>query len=510
MSSAASPAAAASSTSQAATPSVDRFHDLLVTAEDCVRPSAQSIARSDALVDLETAEQVLRRGYAGFELARSQGFDWESLFTTMRAELAAMPDPIVVEEFRLWLVSKLRATRDGHLAVYAIRGERGGWQYDGAGVHEDAYTADLVLGAQPPKPMAVVAAANAALVGSKLLDCASFALADLLRPTVVRQPFGPAWRLVLLSASEPKPLQCTFQARTGAKATQIVPLRRLSVGQPSDPNGPVTMEKGELAHVRIGSFSDAQYADALGVIVSYVDRLRSSKAIVVDLRGNGGGNDNHARNWFKGLTSGTLSYSSITELESDATLQGSVNARTCGSARVHPGSSAEQLAQAKLLAARGELEVASTDAARPSRRMREWPRHELEDQGSAPRPYRGALILLVDRKCASACESFIRYARQLPRTWLLGENTAGVGRIGEVKPYRLPHSGLWLQAGTKLFGDTGRARGAAEGTGYLPDLWIDGTDTASFADQLAQCLSGPLCSTRFPQPSSAPILSGPR
>ena len=126
-----------------------------------------------------------------------------------------------------------------------------------------------------------------------------------------------------------------------------------------------------------------------------------------------------------------------------------------------------------------------------------WRLYKPKHTGKAPRPYAGNLIVLVDRRCGSACESFVMYARQLPTSLVVGENTAGVGVFGETRRYRLPRSGIWLQAGRKWFHDPDPTRVAKEGFGYQPDIWLNGADPRAAALQVARCVKQKTCSAKL-------------
>lgn len=75
--------------------------------------------------------------------------------------------------------------------------------------------------------------------------------------------------------------------------------------------------------------------------------------------------------------------------------------------------------------------------------------------------------------------------------------TAGTGVFGEARSYRLPKSGLGLQAGIKWFHNEDPRLDPVEGRGYLPDLWIDSERTPAIAEKLALCLGDPACARRL-------------
>jgi C-terminal processing protease CtpA/Prc len=134
----------------------------------------------------------------------------------------------------------------------------------------------------------------------------------------------------------------------------------------------------------------------------------------------------------------------------------------------------------------GQLIAATCAAARPDLDREE--RLELERRrevlskgpvapvtavrGAAAKTYAGNLVVLVDRKCAGSCESFVAMLKQLPHAIIVGENTAG---LGASYSYRLPRSGIWMRASVE----------AIDAAGIQPDFFIDGTDPAAIARELA-------------------------
>ena len=114
------------------------------------------------------------------------------------------------------------------------------------------------------------------------------------------------------------------------------------------------------------------------------------------------------------------------------------------------------------------------------------------EPGRAPAPFRGRLVLLVDRGCGSACETAVLLARQLEGALVVGENTEGTMKVGELRHYRLPRTGVWVAAGRRAHADP--ALGTfPEGRGYLPDVWLDGSSTDADVRAIVECLRAPAC-----------------
>lgn len=434
--------------------------DLVVTHADCTKPPARMISHRDAAADLDVVERVLRRGYAGFEPLARRGVDWTAAFAKLRDDLAALPEPIDVEQLRDWLATELAFTNDNHLGVYTVASD-GSHASRSAGSHLDAFAAPSI--AVERVDGAWHAAANLPQLGGEpVTHC---------EPEVEMRPVVNGgrriWVPIALAHHQPDAIRC--ELASGTMSSLALPITG------SYRNGPAFERREAGAPIlRLRSFDPTKRTE-LDAFVATAVELRNAKAIVLDVRGNQGGSDDFVRAWFRDLTSDTLHGPTIDMLISDVNAQGTSNLATC-----HGGIS--QL--------------------RPSD-YRVWKTFALDDKGRAPAPYRGTIVVVTDRDCASSCESLVHYARQLPNTIVVGENTAGTGVFGEVVPYRLPRSGIWLQAGTKWFHDRVRNQTAIEGTGYLPDLWLDKPDDTT-VDNLARCVADPACAAEIASWTHAP------
>jgi C-terminal processing protease CtpA/Prc len=230
--------------------------------------------------------------------------------------------------------------------------------------------------------------------------------------------------------------------------------------------------------------------------VASAAELREARAVVLDLRGNGGGSDAFLRDFFLRLTDRPLSYFRSRLVTSEVTLQGDVNFWRCMSQRPALARDGQRWIGARLAQARRNLH--GTYRERDGAPFRYERRQRTVTRGHAPGPFSGVLILWVDAGCASACEAAVMYARQFPGTIVVGENTAGAEAYTEIRSYRLPESGVWVTAGMKELVDPGEG-GFAEGRGYLPDLWLvpgHGGHAEERVGHLARCLGRPECRDR--------------
>lgn len=433
---------------------------LLVSREECVHPAASMMSRRGAIEDMALLESILREGYAGWEPLAAQGLDWEVLLARMRASVEALPEELPVEDLRLALLHGLEGINDGHLALYTVTPK--GWRYKAIGRHSEAFRAELTLG----RAAGAWTLLGQGTVGEPPLfvGCEPLPAERVATPflAAVDPPILEFFPVIRASASPTLACQTAAGLRTPSWAQVNLPLPINEVVRA------YTLEQREVPILRIRTFSAT--AQEYEGFADSATRLRDAPVVLVDLRGNPGGSDAWARDWYLALSDTLFRYPAIHELRSTITHKGDLNRQACSGAQ--PEHALPPL-------------------------LREWNLSEqLTFKGQAPSPFQGRLLLLTDSDCASACESFVRFGRQLPGTIVYGEPTAGVSTFGETRAYRLPNSGIWVQAGKKWFREEDPRLLIPEGLGIRPDLWhLDG-DPLEKALGLARCLADASCAAR--------------
>jgi hypothetical protein len=457
-----------------------------MTAGDCRTPPHDAVSRADALADIAVVERIVRRGWAGFEAMTAAGVDFEALFADLTHSIANAAEPMAIADFQDRLVRALRPAADNHMAFLFFT-KTGHAHRKAVGTSLRAYTADV----------AAVAGDTA-----QLLACDGHETRDLLRPMLVlsssARPAGlaVASRPIVMAETQPAPLRCHFRLGDGSMRDLSIALHRVRVTNPRARSSPAfELAEGAIPRLALRSFWSGHDTE-LTAFVASAPALRDKQAMVVDVRGNGGGSDGYAKDWLAQLGDQTIIGANVDRLDSDVTRQGIVNDNTCQIAEGLDDADALRGANERL--AYGRRVVAEAESAGVP--LRTWRPRSVVSEGHAPKRFRAPLVVLVDNGCASACESFVSYARQLDGAVVVGENSGGVGVFGEVLVYRLPRSGLGMTAGMKYFHHPGPARAVLEGRGHLPDYWTDDDDPSALVERIAECLAKPSCPLLARQP----------
>jgi hypothetical protein len=289
--------------------------------------------------------------------------------------------------------------------------------------------------------------------------------APFLFPSLNRQG-EPIYRLGMLSTTEPALLNLVAASDAGERPYEIK-LQRSDFDHHSDD---VFREDllGGIPVVRVRSFSD-YYANDLGRFIETASSHRGDPVIIVDIRGNGGGNEYWPSSWIQRLTGKRPESVFVSsELESRTSIIGRANAFAYWDSRASgpPRFEAD---------ANRHMQIAA--ALESGERLPRW---SAPHYPQLPLIANDTTVIVVTNDLvASAGEGLVMRMSQAENVVVVGENTMGALTFGNLSAHQLPHSGLmvWLPINFGIFLD----QEFREGVGLEPDLWVPAADAVNYA-----------------------------
>ena len=255
----------------------------------------------------------------------------------------------------------------------------------------------------------------------------------------------------------------TRDPRTGAEATAVLPAMNIVdlsaiLNQPSQPGQDLKLEiveDGTVAVMTIGWFGaagiDSFFEDSFAQI-----REQGIQDLVLDVRGNGGGNGQHGAQLYAYLSREPFEYYDYlgAVLEAAPTYA------------AHTDLSAAEYGDIV-----GRLE-------RTASGQRRYPHWVGLDQPQAGRPdaFAGQVTVLIDGGCGSSTTEFAAIAHYNRRAIFVGEETGGTyygNNSGTMPVLTLPHSGITVVI--PLFQFVMAVPGVANDRGIPPDYEISPT-----------------------------------
>lgn len=274
------------------------------------------------------------------------------------------------------------------------------------------------------------------------------------------------FRVGMLSYSSPQLLD--LKARSGQVTRQWKV--KLSRSQPRYSGIFKEMRIGGVPVVRIRSFGDhpKEYIDRF---LDSAGRYRGEPCLIIDIRGNGGGNEAWPKQWITRFTGHRPNRLQVfTELISETTMIGRANSYALALHNVPELK--EQGYQEKVEEFKGYAESIEEKDITPYW----WP---YDVPGPQEIPNNTTLIVLMDANVYSSGEGFISYLHQVENVVLVGENSGGALTYGQMSHHRLPNSKILVGLPTSLnvFVDLEYR----EEKGFFPDLWVPADDALNYA-----------------------------
>ncbi len=408
-----------------------------------------SISAQQAAEDVERLFYLFSHGYSGYAFFNQHG-EFEQARERILQELSSQSS-WSSNAFSSLLHDHLSFVVDCHMKIgdfqYAshqdfwydtrleLTLESGGYQFT---ADDTAYTVVSINGADP---------------------------APFILPSLNHQG-EPIYRLGLLSSAEPAPLLLTAANETGERQFEIE-LQRSNFTYFSED---IFREDiiGGIPVVRVRSFSDP-YADALNQFVKTASNHRGEPVIIVDIRGNHGGNERWPISWIRGLTG---------ERAESVFIFSELTSKTTMAARANLFNDLyDQNPDATIYRDDAERHTKIAEAFESGTRQPNWVGPYFPLVPLIPNDT--TVILVINGSTASAGEGLIMRLSQAENVVLVGENSMGCLTFGNAGAHQLPHSKLmvWLPINFGLYLD----KEFREEEGLMPDLWVPAADAVNYA-----------------------------
>lgn len=271
-------------------------------------------------------------------------------------------------------------------------------------------------------------------------------------PAYVKPTIGPEGRLTWCFAAVSRDggdlpasavvggsaLELTWRRAETLSHSDRVPYRRTAAG------GIPVLECRTLS-----DWPDEANVPALERFAASGGEWQKEAVFLLDLRGNSGGNSSYANAWMEGL------------------LGAVPQPRILSAQRYSP--LLHRAGETGFFPAFFPVDAEGWD----------WTQEEQVQLDSGRR-----ILVLTDKNTASSAESFLTCLREAGGVTVIGGNTAGMHLCGNLLTCTMPNSGVRVQFGTKLnfYGDLDDH----DGTGYLPDLWVEPADALDAAVRLCR------------------------
>jgi hypothetical protein len=393
------------------------------------------MTKDQAMEDIRIFEYIVTQGYSGYDYWTNQGRDFEKAFSELRSYIEKSPDTFETWKLEKAIVETLYSLNiiDGHLSVR-------GYNLSRFFNHKSAYFSEIIL--EKNGTDIIVKESNFSNInpGDIYKDKEEYLFSTLSNEDTENYIIG------VLSYNPVVVKDIIFSSGKFS-----IPFHSCRISEADVSNDIFTERKiMNTPVISVRSMSN-KYYNTLKEFEKTGNKYRNSENIILDILYNGGGSSDYGKNFIKNLNRTAVWQMNFAQLESPVTLQ----------AWALMDISQNPTLEEYIKNAREKLKEHQK---KPYRKFNifESPKPEYGD-------YKGNLFVLTNRNIASSGEALCSYARSVKKSFLIGENTAGIGTFGEIDNYQLPNSNIILNVPEKLFVHTN----LIESIGFMPDYWLD-------------------------------------
>jgi hypothetical protein len=275
---------------------------------------------------------------------------------------------------------------------------------------------------------------------------------------------GAIYRLGTVTVKEPAALQLTV-INEGEEKQVFIDLEQSKFSYFSND---IFREDtvGGIPVIRIRSFGDSNTA-ALSEFIQTAAAYRDAPVVILDIRGNGGGNERWPVDWIKNLTGRRAEAVFIrSELESKTSMTGRANAFNYWFNDQNVSAYSREVSRYNEI-----IKAFESGDRQPGWSSAVYP-------GLSLIPNDTTIVVITNDLVASAGEGLLMRISQLENVVIVGENSMGALAFGNISAHILPNSRLWIWMPVNfgIFLD----QQFREGLGIFPDIWVPAADAVNY------------------------------
>ncbi len=204
--------------------------------------------------------------------------------------------------------------------------------------------------------------------------------------------------------------------------------------------------------------------NSVELFVESANKAKNEDVVIIDIRGNIGGNDFGVNEWFENFTgktpNKTATFISLTSLINNTLIKRAFGENTTTE------NTQDNISESILSQRNNLLQLTNSNE-------NKWYIEKLENKDDSLIKSNTKVFVLIDNNTASSGETFVRILKDIENVIFVGTNTSGVKISDATNECILPNSKITIIYGSnlRLYNDI------VEGVGFEPDIWINSIDS---------------------------------
>nr|WP_281420316.1 S41 family peptidase [Tissierella simiarum] len=407
-----------------------------------------NIVLDEALEDIEYLFSIFKYGYAGYEY-----FGGDNLFYQAKNKIIyeisykfKNTNSISVDEFNEILCDNLGFIQDGHLSI-------GSYQLS---KNYNYYSNEYYNFLKDEKGYYFIESGEREYlrqVNNKLPE-------EYIKKSLDEEG-NIVYSLGLISDTE----KFSTEVKVELESENIVSEKYITLSryEPADVSYNKVYDTYDIENIHVikctGFFNNSEYDKDMEYFIKDAKSLREKDIIILDLRGNGGGEVLYISRWYNNFTQGQLNIAhKFYYLLTNTVSNSSQNDESEVSSNVSDENTTffNKIKENK-------------DTILPGWSYMRFGEYKLIENNIP-------IFVLLDKRTASAAELFLHSLRQLNNVVYIGTNSQGMNTTGNSLVYYLPNSNLKLFIPEIIIMHL-EGEKMEEGIGFYPDLWVKPKDS---------------------------------
>jgi len=412
--------------------------------------------------DLSQVKIILQENYPLYPVLENSGINWESKILKLGDRLSEKNSPTLTHHFQQELVRALHFTEDSNLRTDLFLKKR---HYVKRVEPKVAFYSGIRLSKQQGRFRVLPASGFAKKITNYwFINCSS--KNDMLFPILPERHSEELFMLGGHSNHQLKPLNCKFKNDSGNQLIINLPLL-ISEAELNNSKMPIFKYNGSRTPY-IRWFRDGK-SDEIEVKKFYklAKKLRSSRTLIIDVRGNKNGSFYFIEKWLKEYTKNHWKNVIVKERQTTKILKGLLNRVQWNifnsTERILIGEDQLEQKRSQLKALLQYFKEKGIDE--------KWIETKFIFNGKKYAPeWDTKLIVIANHHCGNGCQFLAALTKQIPNGILVGTNTGPFPKSISGPIFQLNNSQIMLSFSHRIH--LNHLGEAVSPLGYIPDYWL--------------------------------------
>ncbi|MCK9170812.1 MAG: S41 family peptidase [Treponema sp.] len=418
--------------------------------------------------DIDMLEYYIKNCYVNYDLIeKGKYFDFDAALSRLREE-CSQSTGMQRKEFTECIGRNLYGWPDSHVGLSLFYRSAPPFQMPVLS-HFDYYSTGIVV-KKAGNGYTVVSSEEPSVLKGWVYQSEGHDLFPLYTAGKTEQLF----RIGTLSDKQTAQMQLVFSDADNVKKTETVPVSMAPLRNIPASASPLTIQQTDSqAYIRLTTLDDLVNQDpavqkSLDSFVAYASEAKKKSLLVIDVRGNGGGDDDYVFRFFSGLCGNKIeSNIGETDLWSPGIVQ------SWQFMQDYFLSDKKNIPDAMVYEIKKIQKIAKKMKKKPVRYYEINGKMKKRDIKKLLEGYKGKIILIMDRITASSAETFVELLKGAGNVVILGENSCGLIATGNRFLYFLPYSKCCINLPcSRHAAACSLPHGLDDGMGYSPDYWV--------------------------------------